>query len=368
MANSLKKQTQGEAMNIPPGIDRISLNDDTVRYRVRIRIKGHKPISKNFKTLTHAKQWKRVTEGQIEKGLYVSFSKADQYTVAEAIRRYRKEILPLKTKDGHNVARHLNRWEKELGHLKLSKLNQSAIAEVRNRMLEEEIRPGKLRSNSTVSRYLASFSHALSIAVREWQWNNENPCLKVRKPKAPPGRIRYLSREEILNLSDACKKSSNKDLYLIFLIALTTGARKSEILGLTGECIDLENRLFLFHDTKNSESRSSAISDRVFNILKERPMESSTLLFPSPNDLNRPICIRSAWEKAIEKADIKEFKFHDLRHTAASHLTMGGATTREIAELLGHKTLQMVKRYSHLSSGHMKTLADKLDEIITEKT
>ena len=80
-------------MNIPPGIDRISTKDGDCHYRVRIRIKGHKPVSKTFKNLTHAKRWKRVTEGQIEKGLYVSFSKADQYTVADAIRRYRKEIL-----------------------------------------------------------------------------------------------------------------------------------------------------------------------------------------------------------------------------------------------------------------------------------
>ena len=83
-------------MNIPPGIDRLPLDDGTYRYRVRIRIKGHKPVSKNFKSLIHAKQWKRVTEGQIEKGLYVSFLKADQYTIADAIRRYRKEILPIK--------------------------------------------------------------------------------------------------------------------------------------------------------------------------------------------------------------------------------------------------------------------------------
>jgi hypothetical protein len=188
MADSLKKQTQGDTMNIPPGIDRLPLQDGTCRYRVRIRIKGHKPVSKNFKSLTHAKRWKkRVTEWQIEKGLYVSFSKADQYSVADAIRRYLKEILPHKTNDGRNVARHLDRWEKELGHVKLSRLNPSIIAEVRDRMLAENILPEKVRSTSTVSRYLASLSHVLSTAVREWQWIHENPCIKVKKPKAPPG-------------------------------------------------------------------------------------------------------------------------------------------------------------------------------------
>lgn len=268
-------------MNLPPGIDRLTLEDGTPRYRVRIRISGHKPISKSFKNLTHAKQWKRITEGQIEKGLYVSVSKADQHTVSQAIIRYRKEILPSKTKDGHNVARHLDRWEKELGHLKLSRLNPPTIAEVRDRMLNENIRPEKLRSTSTVSRYLASLSHVLSTATREWQWLHENPCLKVRKPKAPPGRIRYLSREELARLAEACKKSQNPHLYLIFLIALTTGARKSEILWLKGSDIDLEHRLFLLSDTKNNEPRTLPISEQVFELIKNRSMTRDGLLFPS---------------------------------------------------------------------------------------
>ncbi len=367
MANSLKKQTQGDAMNLPPGIDRLTLDEGAPRYRVRIRIKGHKPLSKNFKNLTHAKQWKRITEGQIEKGLYVSFSRADQYTVSHAINRYRKEILPYKTKDGNNVARHLDRWEKELGHLKLSRLTPSAIAEVRDRMLNENIRPEKLRSTSTLSRYLASFSHVLSTATREWQWINENPCLKVRKPKAPPGRIRYLSREALSRLAEECKKSQNTNLYLIFLIAVTTGARKSEILELRGRDVDLENRLLLLSDTKNSDCRTLPISEQVFDLIKNRPMARDELLFPSPENPEQPICIRSAWEKAVQRAGLHDFRFHDVRHTTASYLTMGGSSTREVAEILGHKSLQTTKRYSHLANVHKKNIVDRLEKMIYEK-
>ncbi|MBI5273069.1 MAG: site-specific integrase [Chlamydiia bacterium] len=355
-------------MNIPPGIDRFPLQDGTCHYRVRIRIKGHKPVSKNFKSLTHAKRWKRVTEGQIEKGLYVSFSKADQYTVANALRRYRKEILPLKTNDGDNVARHIDRWEKELGHLKLSRLNQSVIAEARDRMLSEEIRPGILRSNSTVSRYLASLSHVLSTAVREWQWINENPCLKVRKPKSPPGRVRYLSREELSKIIDACKRSQNEDLCLIFLIALTTGARKSEILGLKGKDIDLENRVFLLFDTKNGDNRVLPMSDQVFEIMQHRSVEESGFIFPSPTDPNQPVCIRSAWELAVERAGLQDFRFHDIRHTTASYLTMDGTSTREVAEVLGHKSLQTTKRYSHLANAHKRKLVNRMEGLIREKS
>ncbi|HEY4830966.1 MAG TPA: hypothetical protein VIH61_00170 [Waddliaceae bacterium] len=123
MTNSLKKQTQGEVMNIPPGIDRREATDGTVTYRVRIRIKGSKPISKTFKNLTHAKQWQRTTEAQVEKGLYLSYAEAEQHTLAQAIDRYDKEVLYRKPKDARNVARHLACWKKELGHLKLSRLN-----------------------------------------------------------------------------------------------------------------------------------------------------------------------------------------------------------------------------------------------------
>jgi integrase len=368
MANSLKKKTQGDAMNLPPGIDRLTLDDGTPRYRVRIRIRGHKPISKNFKNLTHAKQWKRVTEGQVEKGLYVSFSKADEYTVSNAINRYRKEILPTKTKDGRNVARHLDRWEEELGHLKLSRLNPPTIAEVRDRMLNESIRSNQLRSTSTVSRYLASLSHVLSTATREWEWMHENPVLKVRKPKSPPGRTRYLTREEFPRLIEACKNSQNTDLFLIFLIAWTTGARKSEILWLKGEDIDLDNGLFLLKDTKNGECRALPISDQVLDLIKTRPMARNHLLFPSSDNPQRPICIRSAWGKAMQRADVQNFRFHDIRHTTGSYLTMMGCmSTREVGEILGHKSMQTTKRYSHLCNVHKKTIIDRLEKTIREK-
>lgn len=368
MANSLKKQMQGDTMNIPPGIDRLTLDDGTHRYRVRIRIKGHKPISKNFKSLVHAKKWKRVTEGQIEKGLYISFSKSEEHTVADTIRRYRKEILPHKINDGHNVARHLDRWEKEIGHLKLSRVTPTTIAEVRDRMLGENIRPEKLRSTSTVSRYLASLSHVLTTATREWQWLNENPCLKVRKPKAPPGRTRYLTREELSLLSEECKRSQNKDLHLIFLIALTTGARKSEIMSLKGQDVDLENRLFLLLDTKNGDNRTLPMSEQVFAMVKNRPLHRDRFIFPSENNPDQPICIRSAWEAAVKRAALLDLRFHDIRHTTASYLTMGGSSTREVAEILGHKSLQTTKRYSHLSNVHKKNLVNRLENMIYEKS
>ena len=368
MANSLKKQTQGDTMNLPPGIDRIELKNGTVRYRVRIRIKNKKPVSKNFKTLTHAKQWKRVTEGQIEKGLYVNFSKAEQYTLSDAILRYRKEVLPHKRKDQRNVARHLDRWEKELGYLKLSHLTASTIGEVRDRMLAEVVQKERKRSGSTVNRYLATLSHVLSTATRSWDWITENQCLKVKKPRESSGRLRYLSKEEISSLLDACQQSNNPHISLIFQIALTTGARKSEILGLRGKNLDFENGLIYLADTKNTENRSVPMGKKIFQLLQERNLQREQLVFPSGKDPSKPCCIRSAWEISVKKAGIQNFRFHDVRHTTASHLALDNVSIQSIAEILGHKSLQMSMRYSHLSHEHKRKLVNRMEKIINEES
>ena len=365
MTNSLKKKTQGEVMNIPPGIDRRIAVDGTVTYRVRIRIKEHRPVSKTFKNLTHAKQWKRTTESQIEQGLYLSFSKAEQHTLAKAIVRYEKEVLPHKPKDFPNVKRHLERWKQELGHLKLSRINPSLIAEKRDLLLSETIHGGKLRSNATVSRYMASLSHVLTTAVKEWQWLNENPCLKVKKPKEPPGRVRYLSKDELVRLLSACQQSKNKNLYLIILLALTTGSRKSEVLGLKWQDVDFDNNLLHLRDTKNGEDRSIPMSQLVLELLKHLEVKSGNVcLFPSMANPTQPCCIRSAWKSALKRAKIENFKLHDTRHTTASYLAIEGRSLREIAEVLGHKTLQTTARYAHLSQAAKKGLVQQVESII----
>ena len=180
-------------------------------------------------------------------------------------------------------------------------------------------------------------------------------------------RVRIRSREELARLAEECKKSQNGDLYLIFMIALTTGARKSEILELRGKDLDAENRCFLLSDTKNSDNRALPISDQVFEMIKGRVVGKDALLFPSEKDLEKPICIRSAWEAAVKRADLSDFRFHDVRHTTASYLTMGGTSTREVAEMLGHKSMQTTKRYSHVANAHKRTLVNRMEKMINEK-
>lgn len=181
------------------------------------------------------------------------------------------------------------------------------------------------------------------------------PVKQNQKEKEPRGRIRFLSDEERNSLLKACKDVNSPYLYLIVVLALSTGARRSEITNLQWQDIDFNRNVITLHETKNGERRILPLAGTALSLIKDhnkiRRIDSD-LVFPAPHDPSRPWDFRSAWDSAIEKAGITDFHFHDLRHSAASYLAMNGASLAEIAEVLGHKTLAMVKRYAHLSEAH----------------
>ncbi len=364
MTNTEKSQS-GAVMNIPQGIDRRVTKSGEVSYRVRIRLKGHLPVSKTFKNLTHAKKWKRITESSIEKGEYFKECISTSKTLGEAVDKYIEEFLPYKPKNGRNVQQHLERWKRELGMKKVQEITPSDIAGVRDRLLTEITTNGKLRSSSTVVRYIASISHLYTVVSNEWGWVADNPVAKIKKPKNNQGRLRYLSKEEIPRLLNECKKSRNPYLHTIVLLGIQTGMRKGEILSLRWEDVDFENRWVFLQTTKNNAPRTVPISSEIIDILKARRGNGTELVFPSSHDKNTPIDIRSAWRFALKRANVNDFVVHDLRHTTASHLAMQGYGFGQIAEILGHKSLQMTKRYAHLSNESKRKML-KTMEVICE--
>src|SRR5262249_21977397 len=208
--------------------------------------------------------------------------------------------------------------------------------------------------NGTVNRYLAVLSHAFTIAVREWQWCADNPVRKVSKSKEPRGRVRFLSEDERQRLLESCQVSRNSSLYTLVVLALSTGARRGELLSLHWSDVDLKRGMLTFCKTKNGETRAVPLTGYALDVLAHHTKirrHNTTLVFPDRTG-RRPVGIREAFEYAVKRAEIANFKFHDLRHTFASYLAMNGATLAEIAEVLGHKTLAMVKRYAHLSEAH----------------
>ncbi|MEW8074147.1 MAG: site-specific integrase [Candidatus Thiodiazotropha sp.] len=294
-------------------------------------------------------------------------AEALKHTLSDLIERYIENELG-QVKTAGDKTRHLNWWKDQIGGVKLADITPTLLSENRDK-LKKKKKPG------TVNRYLTSISHAFSVAVREWGWIDVNPVSKVRKLKEPRGRVRFLSEDstdkrgrvvhgERTRLLDACRNSRSPVLYDVVVLALSTGMRQGEIMNLTWKEVDLRVGRVTLHNTKNDEIRAIPITGVALGLLKKRAKVrrlNSQLVFPDKTG-KAPAKFRDAWLAALERAEIDDFRFHDLRHTAASYLAMSGATLAEIAEILGHKTLAMVKRYSHFSTDHVSGVLSKLDE------
>lgn len=228
---------------------------------------------------------------------------------------------------------------------------------------------------------MAALSHAFTVAVKEWQWIEDNPLLKVTRPKEPRGRVRFLSEDtqapdgtviegERTRFLNACKASTSPDLYAAVVLALSTGARAQEILGLRWGQIDFPRRVALLDDPdriKNSERRALPLAGHALELLRERARVrriDTDLVFPGRTNPHKPVDLRTPFATALKAAGIEDFRWHDLRHSAASYLAMGGASLAEIAEVLGHKTLAMVKRYAHLSEAHTSAVVERMNNRI----
>jgi len=219
---------------------------------------------------------------------------------------------------------------------------------------------GRLVSPSTVANELSVLRHMLRLAKR---WGYIAAAPDVVLPKRPEGRLRYLDETDIGRLIAACRASRNRYLLPVVTIALHTGMRKGEILGLEWERIDLSTARITLPRTKNGKPRGVPIGRAVYEALIALEPDADRRrgrLFPDRND-RRGSQVRTAFDVALKRAGIAGFRFHDLRHTAASHLVMRGATLQDVKEILGHSDLRMTLRYAHLSPAHLRGAVERLD-------
>jgi len=341
-------------------------DDGSQSYRVKVRLKGHPAATGTFQRLTDAKRWAQSTEAAIREGRYFKSAEAKRHTLGDLVDRYIKEVLPTKPKNASNSEQHLVWWKEVLGTYALSDVTPALVVKCRNDLLATTTRRGTKMANGTVVRYMASLSHAFSLAVKDWQWIDDSPMRKVTKPKEPRGRERFLSDEERNALLQACQASTSRFLYTVVVLALSTGMRRGEIMALRWPQIDLANRRIMLFETKNDTSRAVPLAGMALsmmaNLAKVRRIDTDLVFYGETG--NRPVDLTKPWTTALVKAKVTNFRFHDLRHSAASYLAMNGATTIEIAAILGHKTLQMVKRYSHLANSHTSSVVSSMNEKI----
>jgi integrase len=348
-------------------IERRKRDDGKASFRAKVRLKGHPPASATFERLTDARNWAQQTEAAIREGRYFKSVEAKKHTLGDLIDRYIESVLPTKPKSEKKQKSQLLWWKAQLGDYLLIDVTPPLIATARDKLLAEQTARKKLRSTSTTSRYLAALSHAFTVAEQEWHWVEANPVSRIKKPKQPKGRERFLSDPERASLLKTCKQSGNVYLYAIVVLAISTGMRYSEILGLRRSNVDLKNERIVVTDTKNNESRSVPLvghaREEIERLLKVSHLKTD-FLFPAFDKKGKasPVDIRSAWNVARARAELKDFRFHDLRHTAASYLAMNGASLPELATILGHKTYQMVRRYTHLTPAHTKLVVQKMNQ------
>lgn len=338
--------------------------DGKVSYRAQVRRKGAVPLTATFDRKTDAKIWAEDREAEIRQKKHFPYAEAKKHTVADAIDRYMNEVLPRKPKSADQQSPQLQRWKAELGYVSLADLRPQIISEARERIGRDEVSKDKVRSAGSTNRYLAALSHVLTVAMKEWQWIDNNPAFALSKYKEPPGRTRFLNDKERIRLLEACRASGNKYLFTIVTLAIATGMRKNEILKLKWEDVDLMRGIALIYETKNSEPRKVALTGVVLALVKKLEKdvdEEAVYLFPNADD-DGPVDIRSAWEVARKNAKLKDFRFHDLRHTAASYLAMNGATLPVLADVLGHKSYEMVRRYAHLADSHVTAEVKKMNK------
>lgn len=334
------------------------------RYRVLVRLRGFPTRSATFRRKTDARRWAQKVEAQMRERRFFPETESLNRTVEEVVERYSNEVLARKRPaQRRDQSRHLKWWRGRIGRLKLAEVTASVVKEERQRLVEEPTVGGKRRTPATVNRYMTSLSHAFTLAVREWEWMGENPLRRVRALEEPRGRVRVLSDDERERLLQACRKAPDRRLYPLVVLALSTGARRGELLKLRWEDVDLERGVAVLHQTKNKERRALPLHGLARQLLeRDRPRRGRTgesLVFESAGE--RATFPRWSWERAVSEAGLRDLRFHDLRHTAASYLAMSGATLTEIADVLGHKTLQMVKRYAHLTEQHTSRVVERMN-------
>ncbi len=341
-------------------------------YHAEVRLKGFPPQRRVCRTKTLAKKWIQDTEAAIRDGRFKNQSVSRKHTVADLIDRFTEHSIPKHPIYYPKKVQLLNRWKEELGHLLLSELSPAHIAMVRDKLLSETTFKKAVRSSSTVNRYLAAFSKVLSVAVKEWGWLEENPTLKISKPKESRGRDRFLTQEEIHLLLEACKESITPHLHAIVALAIFTGMRYGEIVKLHWKDINFELGFITLQQTKNGDKRIIPITNETVRILQSCPTYGAAAqeqIFKSRKRTSSalPLSIRKSFAKALKTAQIESFRFHDLRHTAASHLAMNGATQGELMAILGHKSPQMTRRYAHYSQDHLRAILEKSNHKLTKK-
>lgn len=313
-------------------------------WQAIIKRKGYPTQSKTFELKKDAERWARHQERLLDLGQWEDRSQVQQTTLRELLDKYQKEVTPKKRGAANEVLR--------IAVIKRSKLMEYAIGSINGRMIAE-YRDKRLEavSGSTVHRELALLSHLFNVAVRDWGLAIEtNPVSQVRKPTPNKARDRVLNDTQRQALIAACAQCQSVWIKPVVVFALETASRRGEILALTWRDVDLERKVAKV--SGKTGSRSIPLSPACVSMLRMLPRSLEGDVFPVTIET-----LKQAYARAVARAGIQDFTFHDLRHDALTRLARLGLNILELRSISGHTTANMLQRYVSIDAGD---LAQKL--------
>lgn len=329
------------------------------QWHVQIRRKGFPVATKTLETEDAAIKWARDIESKMDKGIFFDRTEAEETTLGDLVDKFLREHAPHEYKqreDGKEAYKfQCEHLKKRIGKYCLAAIDQKVVAKYRDDRLADMWR-GKPISGSTVKKELNMLSRLFGYAEIEEGIDlpRGNPVRKVRMPKDGAGRDRRLTEEEWKRLEGTCRASRNLSLWPCVLLAIALGARQGELLNLEWKDVNKKRSVALLRETKNGDDRAVPLTSEALAVLNNLPV---SITGGKVFNMER-MTLYHAFIAAVKRAGINDYTFHDLRHEALSRLAeRGDLTTLEIASISGHKTLSMLRRYTHLQA---EKLAKKL--------
>ena len=312
------------------------------QWQAKIRRKGYPPQSKTFETRREAEAWATVIESEMTRSVFVDRSKGEKTTFDEVLASYIANVAPTH-KGGSSEILRLERFRREEAKLAaraMATFKTSDFEALRDRRLAE-VSPG------TVKREL-NLLHAVIENVRKNLALHENPISDVKRPRVSDQRTTRFQADEEERLMEALEGCRNPWVVPAVILAIETAMRRSELLSLKWDDVNLPERVARLHDTKNGEARDVPLSPKALTVLEGLPRSLDGRVLATSAE-----ALKNAFERARKKADLEHFNFHDLRHEATSRLFERGWNVMEVAAVTGHKDLQSLKRYTNLKASDL---------------
>ena len=335
-------------------------------WKAIIRRTGWPQTSKNFRLRRDAEDWARRTEDEMVRGAFIQRTPSEKMTVAVALERYERDITPLKKPSTQRGDRtRIREVKKAFGAYSLAGVTPDLVAKFRDQRL------GEGKANNTVRLELALLGHLYTIAIKEWHIGLvHNPVASIRRPSQGAGRDRRLTPKEQKRLLQAVDEYSNPMLGWIVRIAIETGMRHSEIMGLHCTQVDLRRRIVRLADTKNNSARTVPLTQVATDAFRQalhnplRPDGTDLVFFGEKKQHGKPgrgpYTFNKPWAEIKKRLGLDDLHFHDLRHEAVSRFVEMGLSDQEVSAISGHKSMQMLKRYTHLRAEDLVSKLDKL--------